>query len=131
MIVVLDTNVWISALQFSRQDGTVYRALERAIGVDTIAICPEMEEEIERTLRERFSWPSSRIDAVLPAMLGNAISVTISGTVKICRDPKDDMILECSERANARVIVTGDKDLLALESYKLSRIVNPASYLEM
>ena len=131
MIVVLDTNVWISALQFSRQDGTVYRAVERAIRIDTIAICAEIEEEIESILRERFSWTSSRIAALLPAMLGNALWIKIRGTVKICRDPKDDMILECAERADAEVIVSGDKDLLTLGAYRLTKIVTPAEYLKM
>src|ERR1700691_3640423 len=131
MIVVLDTNIWISGLHFSRGNGSIYRAVERAIRVDTIAICPEIEEEIENVLRERFSWTSNRIAALLPAMLGNALWITMSGTVKICRDPKDDMILECAERANAAVVVTGDKDLLTLGSYKHTRIINPAQYLEM
>jgi predicted nucleic acid-binding protein len=32
VIVVIDTNVWISALQFAKHRGTPTRALEKAIG---------------------------------------------------------------------------------------------------
>jgi putative PIN family toxin of toxin-antitoxin system len=131
MIVVIDTNVLISALQFSRRDGAVYRTTQRAIQFDTIATCTEIDEEVARVLRESFSWPPSRIEVVLPAMLANAIRVTLRGAVKVCRDPSDDMILECAERAGADLIVSGDKDLLVLGSYKRTRIVAPAEYLRM
>jgi predicted nucleic acid-binding protein len=47
----------------------------------------------------------------------------LEGTVTgICRDPKDEPILECAERAAAERIVTGDHDLLSLVSYRGIRI---------
>jgi predicted nucleic acid-binding protein len=49
----------------------------------------------------------------------------------VCRDPKDDFILECAVLGNADVIVTGDKDLLALGEYEGIRIVTPRQYLDM
>ena len=131
MIVVIDTNVWISAFHFSREDGTVYRAVERAIALDTIAISTEIEREIARVLEESFAWPTNRIFAVLSNALGNAVRITLYGTVKGCRDPKDDMILECAERAQADLIVTGDRDLLALKAHNRTKILTPAEYLKM
>ena len=43
MIVVIDTNVWISALQFAKHRGTPTRALEKAISEDVIATCEGRE----------------------------------------------------------------------------------------
>ncbi len=60
-----------------------------------------------------------------------SLHVRLSGTVKVCRDPHDDMFLECAEVAEADLLITGDKDLLVLASYKRTRIVNPAEYLLM
>lgn len=131
MIVVIDTNVWISALQFSSETGTVYKATERAIAVDTIAYSLETEAEVANVLRESFSWREERIAAALFDIFGNAIRITLRGTVHLCRDPSDDKFLECAERAHADLIITGDKDLLALKSYKRTRIVTPAEYLEL
>ena len=54
MIVVLDTNVWISALQFAKHRGTPTRALEKAMSEDVIASCQEIEAEILRVLTEKF-----------------------------------------------------------------------------
>jgi predicted nucleic acid-binding protein len=50
VIVVLDTNVWISALQFAKHRGTPTRALEKAMSEDVIASCREIETEILRVL---------------------------------------------------------------------------------
>ena len=43
MIVVLDTNVWISALQFAKGRGIPTQALEKAMSEDITATCPEIE----------------------------------------------------------------------------------------
>jgi len=62
-------------------------------------------------------------------VLARAIHVRLRGTVKECRDPNDDMFLECGERAGADLLIAGDKDLLVLGSYKGTRIVTPAEYV--
>jgi predicted nucleic acid-binding protein len=57
------------------------------------------------------------------------LRVTITGVLRACRDPNDDMVLECAVVAGAQVIVSGDKDLLALDPYNGIRIVSPAEFL--
>jgi len=94
VIVVLDTNVWISALQFAKHRGTPTRALEKAMSEDVIASCREIETEILRVLTDKFSSESTRARAALDAVLARAIRVRLRGTVKECRDPNDDMFLE-------------------------------------
>jgi uncharacterized protein len=54
VIVVLDTNVWISALQFAKRRGTPTRALEKAMSQDVIASCAGIEAEILRVLTQKF-----------------------------------------------------------------------------
>ena len=129
MIVVLDTNVWISALQFADRRGTPTRALEKAMSEDIIATCPEIEAEILRVLTRKFLWEPNRADAALEAVLTRAIRVRLRGTVKVCRDPDDDMFLECAARANADLLIAGDRDLLVLGSYEGTRILTPAGYV--
>lgn len=129
MIVVLDTNVWISALQFARRRGTPTQALEKAVSEDVIATCAEIEAEIQRVLTEKFLWDPDRARAALAAVLARAIRVRLRGMVKQCRDPNDDMFLECAARANANLLIAGDKDLLVLGSYEGTRILTPAEYV--
>jgi uncharacterized protein len=56
VIVVIDTNVWISAFQFAKGRGTSTLALEKAMNEDVIATCDEIDAEIVRVLTEKFSW---------------------------------------------------------------------------
>jgi putative PIN family toxin of toxin-antitoxin system len=129
VIVVLDTNVWISALQFARKRGTPTRALERAMSEDVIASCQEIEAETLRVLTVKFLWEPNRAKAALETVLARAIRVRLRGTVKVCRDPEDDMFLECAALANADLLIAGDQDLLILGSYKGTRILTPAEYV--
>ena len=131
MIVVLDTNVVVSALQFANPNGNPVRACEKAINQDVIAVCDQIEAEMFGILTDTFRWPADEARRSLAILLSNAIRVTISGAVKLCRDPHDDMFLECAEIAKADLLVSGDKDLLTLGSYKGTRIVNPKAYLLM
>ena len=129
MIVVLDTNVWISALQFAQHRGTPTQALEKAMIDDRLATCDEIEAEILRILTEKFRWEAARARASLDVVLARSIRVQLRGTVKECRDPDDDMFLECALRAKANLLIAGDKDLLVMGSYKGTRIVTPADYV--
>jgi len=70
VIVVIDTNVWISALQFAKRRGTPTLALEKAMSEDVIATCDEIDAEIVRVLTEKFSWDQHRATSALQAILG-------------------------------------------------------------
>jgi len=48
----------------------------------------------------------------------------------ICRDPSDDMVFECAQNSGARIIVTGDNDLLSVEEYQGIRILTPRAFLD-
>ena len=129
MIVVIDTNVWISALQFAKHRGTPTLALERAMSEDVIATCNEIDAEIMRILTKKFSWGPDQATSALQAILARGVRVKIRGMVKVCRDPHDDMFLECATLAKADLLVAGDKDLLSLGVYEGTRIVTPSEYL--
>jgi uncharacterized protein len=132
VIVVLDTNVWISALQFAKHRRTPTRALEKAMSEDVIASC-----------RENRSGDSPGIDRQIclavhsrPCRAGYSVGAFDSRTaprdcerMKECRDPNDDMFLECAMRAKADLLIAGDKDLLVLGSHKGTRILTPAEHV--
>jgi len=51
VIVVVDSGIWISAIEFG---GTPAAALEYLLQVDDLAICAEIENEILRVLHDKF-----------------------------------------------------------------------------
>lgn len=128
MIVVVDSGVWISALQF---EGTPLLAVERILGRHILAVCDAIAFEIRTGLMKKFGWTHKEVDEALGFYFSRAIESEIRGDVRgICRDPKDDMVLECAALANADVIISGDKDLLAVGEYKGSRILTPRAFLD-
>ena len=56
--------------------------------------------------------------------------IPIIYTVHACRDPKDNMILEVAVNGRAELIVTGDRDLLALGACQSIPIITPANYIK-
>ena len=129
MIVVIDSSVWISALQFGGEHTKPVRAVEIALRWHTLATSQEIEAETRRILTEKFQWSYGDAERLVTAYLQNAIHVTLSGSIRVCRDPNDDMVLECAVLSGAHVIISGDKDLLVLDPYSGIRIQTPAEFL--
>lgn len=55
----------------------------------------------------------------------------IDQTIKECRDPKDDTILEVAINGKATHIITGDQDLLELHPFRGVAILTPTQFLEI
>jgi putative PIN family toxin of toxin-antitoxin system len=126
VIVVLDTNVWVSGLQFG---GTPGRAIDQALIRDQLAISEFIRNEIVRVLTRKFARDPSELNVRLNELLVQALLIEVTGEIAgICRDPKDDAILETAWKAGADVLVAGDKDLLSLGFYKGAAIITPAEY---
>jgi uncharacterized protein len=58
--------------------------------------------------------------------------IRITGSVQgVCRDPNDDHLLECAQKSEAALIVTGDRDLLSLEFFGGRGIITPREYIKL
>lgn len=128
-VVTLDTNIWVSALELSPERGTICAAFTKAVQDDVLATADELEAELIRVLTEKFGWVRDRVEAALTAALQRSIRVQLEGTVKVCRDPKDDMFLECCQRAGSDYLIAGDKDLLVLGQFGKTEIITAAEYV--
>ena len=51
--------------------------------------------------------------------------------VTICRDPKDNKVLEAALAGSADVVVSGDADLLALHPFEGIAIREPVDFLRL
>jgi len=128
LIVVFDSSVWISAFQFG---GTPLQALDLVSGRSTIAVCPQILDEVRSILKSKFNWPKENIDDALSDYARDIVLCQVSGRLRgICRDPNDDMIIECAMASEADLIISGDKDLLVVKQYNRVRILTPRAFLE-
>ena len=51
--------------------------------------------------------------------------------IAVCRDVRDDKVLEAAVAGEVDAIVTGDKDLLVLDPFEGIPIVEPAAFLRL
>ncbi|MEZ5085426.1 MAG: putative toxin-antitoxin system toxin component, PIN family [Tessaracoccus sp.] len=127
--VVIDTNVWISALVFGGAPRAVFETVVRRGLV--IVVSAAIEDEIRRTLTAKF--PSFVVDfeALRLALGEGLVSVALGSiTIDVCRDPDDNRVLETAVLGAAEGLVSGDKDLLTLGSVESIAILTPAEWLE-
>ena len=114
MRIILDTNILISGSFFR---GIPSRILDACVdGQFELVMSPEILDEYRR-VGEEFSGqrPNEDFDALLGVLLARAIIVEPKPLSRpVCRDPDDDKFLACAQLGRALVIVSGDKDLLAV-----------------
>ncbi len=132
MRIVLDTNVLVSALAFpgNKPDQILYRIRR---GETEHFISPFILSELDRVLREKFRFPKKEADVRVNAIraIAHVITPTERITVVTANDD-DNRVLECVAPAQAEFLVTGDKEhLLSLGSYRGTKIVTPAQFLDL
>ncbi len=129
--VVFDTNVLVSALQFGKPGSVPREALNTALQRCTLATSQEQEAELARILTTKFDWQLNKVEDALGFILQRSIRVELIHTIHLCRDPADDMFLECADLTKAQYLVAGDKDLLVLGSYGETKILTPHAFLKL
>jgi uncharacterized protein len=127
--VVADTNIFISALMVGGVPGSF---LDLAFqGSFLLVTSPILLEELDEKLRMKFELSSSDADLVRSRL--ETISETISTTAALAvikDDPDDDRVLECAIAGRADYIVSGDRHLLKLGSYKNIPIVTVRQFMD-
>lgn len=134
MRVVLDTNVWLSALLWGGEPDKILQQVE-ARTLQAIAseeILSELIETLERPkLQKRLVQVGLRAHELVMAVQS---VVTIVATeplqVQGLRDPKDAIIIAAAIAGNAAIIITGDKDLLCLAAIDGIQILTPRAFLD-
>ena len=127
--LVLDTNVLLSALLFRSAPMTWLRSAWQ-----TNAILPLVSRDTVSELLRVLGYPKFSLDAaereeLLADFLPWCETVRIPEpppVVPECRDPYDRPFLHLAIEGRADVLVTGDKDLLALAGVFAVPILTPA-----
>ena len=111
----IDTNIWISA--FINPGGPPARVVEaleegRFIPIISTALVEEIQDALNRPrIRRRRRFTDEQVARVLHTLEERAIRVVPSGTLRLCRDPDDDIMLESAVLGRANVVVSRDDDI--------------------
>jgi len=127
--VVIDSNVWISGLIFGGQPEKIIRLfLEGHIAV---VVSAELLSELRRKIIEKFPLFIPKLNLLEASILNDAMTVKLGSlSINISRDLDDNKVIETAAIGHCDYIISGDKDLLVISSYKNISIVNPADFLK-
>ncbi len=131
MRCIFDTNILISALLFS--NSVPGRALKLALTRSAVILISaetveELAEVISRRKFDKYLTSEERAE-FLASFVNRATPVEVSENLKVCRDPKDDKFLNLARSGNASYIITGDDDLLVLQTHFDTVIIDARSFL--
>jgi putative PIN family toxin of toxin-antitoxin system len=134
LVVVLDTNVWISGIFFRRGIPAAIlsawrdRRFEIVVTADTLG-------ELEHKLQEKtaqFGAEAGLVAEWITYVKTYARVVSTTVTVRgICRDADDDIFLTAALSGGASHIVSGDRDLQAVVEYQGVQVLSPREFAEL
>ena len=131
MRILFDTNVLIAAFI---HNGRCYElVLTARENHHEIYYTSFIIKELKDVLSRKFRLSEQAINAVLK-VIKNFLKKGTSAKEIIdpaCRDHKDDQVLADALINKIDLIITGDKDLLTLHSYKGIKILSPQESLEL
>ena len=129
MRVVLDTNVIISALFFG---GSPRKLIERFFNGDfTVFVSPPIVQEYVETYADIHRKYSDRGNPLLLQKVIEKSQVVLpKNDISVCRDKDDDKFISCAVESKCLYIVSGDNDLLSLETVSGVEIVTISDFLK-
>jgi putative PIN family toxin of toxin-antitoxin system len=133
--LVLDTNIVVAALLWA---GLPRRLLERAIDEETLALysTPTLIDELTHTLQyPKFSQRIARYATTPAALVARYTDlVTLLSPLHVPRvieqDADDDHVIAAAIAARAEILVSGDRELLDLGTFRSVRILSAREALE-
>ncbi len=115
--VVLDTNVVLSALVFGGGLPGAVRMAWQSGALRPLASAATVQELVRVLAYPKFRLSAAEQEELLADYLPYVQTVRIPQpppTVPACRDPLDEPFMQLALAGKARVLVSGDRDLLAL-----------------
>lgn len=127
--IIIDTNLWISFLitsDYSKLDSLLLNQR-----VDLLFSKELLTEFIEVTSRPKLKkyFKASDVDDLLLSLEDRMELVEVRSQVKICRDSKDNFLLELAKDGKADYLITGDKDLLDIKAFGKTKIITISGFL--
>ncbi|MEH6408295.1 MAG: putative toxin-antitoxin system toxin component, PIN family [Leeuwenhoekiella sp.] len=128
--VILDTNLWISFLISNN-----FKAIDKLVNTGEITLLFSnelLEEFIDVVKRPKFRkfFSQKDIKALLELFDEYAELIEVSSDVDLCRDKKDNFLLNLSVDGTADFLITGDNDLLVIKEIRNTKIITYSEFIE-
>jgi hypothetical protein len=129
--IILDTNLWIpflisktySGLDTYLQEGEVTLVFSEELFAELLAV-------VKRPKFKKY-FSESDISSLMEMMDVFGEIVEVTSDLEICRDEKDNFLLNLAKDAKVDFIITGDKDLLVLKNLGETDIITFSHFLAL
>ncbi|MEQ9286855.1 MAG: putative toxin-antitoxin system toxin component, PIN family [Cyclobacteriaceae bacterium] len=128
--VIFDTNIWISYLIGYQLGGLTEHLISQKI---ELVLSQQLRAElIMVTERKKFRkyFSKEKVNELLKLMDFIGTDYEVIEYPNTCRDPKDDFLLGLIRLSGANFLVTGDQDLLVLNPFEGTEIIEPNQLFE-
>lgn len=128
--VIIDTNIWISYL-IGFQLGGLTELLSK--GQIELVLSEQLIAEIkEVTARKKFRkyFDQQQVSQLLKLMEILGVNYPVTEYPNMCRDAKDNFLLGLVRASHAHYLVTGDQDLLELNPFEGTEIIEASQLME-
>ena len=127
--IIIDTNLWLSFL--ITKD---YSRLDKIFSNNLVILLYSQElidEFIQVAQRPKFKkyFTAKDLQLLLLSISQRAHFIEVSSKVEASPDPKDNFLLALAKDSKASHLITGDKDLLALRKFGITKILTLTDYL--
>jgi uncharacterized protein len=133
MRVVIDPNVWLSALLWGGQPSLIIQLIEQKQiqAISSENILTELTDILQKSkLQKRLNrLEITANEVVIIAKRLMTLVVTEEIIIPQLRDPKDQMVLATAISGDVQIVISGDKDLLILHPYGNISILLPQEFL--
>ena len=126
MRAVFDTNVVVAGIV---AEGLCREILEIHVPEHTAVLSQVLWDELVVTLRRKFGLTPDDLPILALYRQHAAWCEPAKLAEAVCRDPDDDWVLATALAGEADAIVSGDADLLTLDSYSGIEMLSPRQFV--
>ena len=129
--IIIDTNLWVSFLiakDFNKLDLLIRRKAVKLLFSQNL-----LEDVVKVLARPKFIKYFSNDEVILLLKFFEDYGelVEVNSNLTLCRDSKDDFLLNLATDGNADYLITGDKDLLILKEIKITKILTFSQFINL
>jgi len=121
--IILDTNIWISFL-ITKNYSFLDKYLEngKAILIFSEELIHEFLTVAKRPKLQKY-FTDKDIEHLLHAFEKFGVLIKVTSQIELCRDYKDNFLLNLAVDSKAEYLATGDKDLLEIRNIEKTKIL--------
>ena len=125
--IVIDTNILISAIGFGGKPRETLRlVLDRKLKAVS---SPILLAEFEDVISKKFPQLARQLERIMKQLRKKITTVKPRISFHVLKDEPDNRVLEAAIEGKCQYIVTGDKELLELGSFRGIKIVTADTFL--